>query len=121
MRRPSAACWRGDGGGLVSDHAIHLHGRGFRQTLPALPDRSQDRENRFAIIQAEDELASIGMVIGAAWNGARAFTATSGPGISLMQEFIGLAYFAEVPAVIFDVQRAGRRPACRPARSNPTS
>ena len=62
---------------------------------------------RFAIIQAEDELASIGMVIGAAWNGARAFTATSGPGISLMQEFVGLAYFAEIPAVIFDVQRAG--------------
>src|ERR671913_550616 len=64
-------------------------------------------KNRFAIIQAEDELASIGMVIGASWNGARAFTATSGPGISLMQEFIGLAYFAEVPAVIFDVQRGG--------------
>ncbi|WP_428538178.1 2-oxoacid:acceptor oxidoreductase subunit alpha [Rhodopila sp.] len=61
----------------------------------------------FAIVQAEDELASIGMVIGAAWNGARAFTATSGPGISLMQEFVGLAYFAEIPAVIFDVQRAG--------------
>src|SRR6187455_2486164 len=60
---------------------------------------------RYAIIQAEDELASIGMVIGAAWNGARAFTATSGPGISLMQEFIGLAYFAELPAVLFDVQR----------------
>ena len=58
-------------------------------------------------MQAEDELASIGMVIGAAWNGARAFTATSGPGISLMKEFIGLAYFAEIPAVIFDVQRAG--------------
>ncbi len=64
-------------------------------------------ENLFAIIQAEDELASIGMVIGAAWNGARAFTATSGPGLSLMQEFLGLAYFAEVPAVIFDVQRGG--------------
>ncbi len=62
---------------------------------------------RYAIVQAEDELASIGMVIGAAWNGARAFTATSGPGISLMQEFFGLAYFAEVPAVIFDVQRGG--------------
>jgi len=59
------------------------------------------------VVQAEDELASIGMVIGAAWNGARAFTCTSGPGISLMQEFIGLAYFAEIPAVIFDVQRAG--------------
>jgi 2-oxoglutarate ferredoxin oxidoreductase subunit alpha len=64
-------------------------------------------KNRFAIVQAEDELASIGMVIGAAWNGARAFTATSGPGISLMQEFIGLAYFAEIPAVLFDVQRGG--------------
>src|SRR6266542_1464951 len=63
--------------------------------------------SRFAIIQAEDELASLGMVVGAAWNGARAFTATSGPGISLMQEFLGLAYFAEIPAVIFDVQRAG--------------
>jgi 2-oxoglutarate ferredoxin oxidoreductase subunit alpha len=62
-------------------------------------------ERRYAIVQAEDELASIGMVIGAAWNGARAFTATSGPGISLMQEFLGLAYFAEIPAVIFDVQR----------------
>jgi 2-oxoglutarate ferredoxin oxidoreductase subunit alpha len=64
-------------------------------------------KNKFAIVQAEDELASIGMVIGAGWNGARAFTATSGPGISLMQEFLGLAYFAEIPAVVFDVQRAG--------------
>ncbi len=62
-------------------------------------------QNKYAIVQAEDELASIGMVIGAAWNGARAFTATSGPGISLMQEFIGLAYFAEIPAVLFDIQR----------------
>src|SRR5439155_772123 len=65
----------------------------------------ETKKRRYAIIQAEDELASIGMVIGAAWNGARAFTATSGPGISLMQEFIGLAYFAEIPAVIFDIQR----------------
>jgi 2-oxoglutarate ferredoxin oxidoreductase subunit alpha len=64
-------------------------------------------KNRHAIIQAEDELASLGIVVGAAWNGARAFTATSGPGISLMQEFLGLAYFAEIPAVIFDVQRGG--------------
>jgi len=64
-------------------------------------------EAKYAIVQAEDELASIGMVIGAAWNGARSFTATSGPGISLMQEFLGLAYFAEIPAVVFDVQRAG--------------
>ena len=65
------------------------------------------KTNRYAIIQAEDELSSIGMVIGASWNGARAFTATSGPGISLMQEFLGLAYFAEIPAVLIDVQRAG--------------
>ena len=63
--------------------------------------------NNFAVIQAEDELAAIGMVLGASWNGARAFTATSGPGISLMTEFIGLAYYAEIPAVIFDVQRVG--------------
>ena len=62
-------------------------------------------KHRYAFVQAEDELASIGMVVGAGWNGARAFTATSGPGISLMQEFFGLAYFAEIPAVIFDVQR----------------
>ncbi len=62
---------------------------------------------RYAVVQAEDELSSIGMVIGAAWNGARAFTATSGPGISLMQEFLGFAYFAEIPSVIFDVQRGG--------------
>jgi 2-oxoglutarate ferredoxin oxidoreductase subunit alpha len=67
----------------------------------------ETKKAKYAIVQAEDELASIGMVIGAAWNGARAFTATSGPGISLMQEFIGLSYFAEIPAVIFDVQRAG--------------
>src|ERR671921_306290 len=60
---------------------------------------------KYAIVQGEDELASIGIVIGASWNGARAFTATSGPGISLMQEFIGLSYFAEIPAVVFDIQR----------------
>ena len=64
-------------------------------------------EAKYAIIQAEDELASIGIVVGASWNGARAFTATSGPGISLMQEFLGLAYFAEIPAVVIDVQRGG--------------
>src|SRR5205085_11243731 len=67
----------------------------------------QTGKHRYAIVQAEDELASLGIVIGAAWNAARAFTATSGPGISLMQEFLGLAYFAEIPAVLFDVQRAG--------------
>jgi 2-oxoglutarate ferredoxin oxidoreductase subunit alpha len=64
-------------------------------------------KNRYAIIQAEDEIASIGIVTGAGWNGARAFTSTSGPGISLMNEFIGLAYFAEIPITIIDVQRGG--------------
>ena len=64
-------------------------------------------QRKFAIVQAEDELSAIGIVIGAAWNGARAFTATSGPGVSLMTEFLGLAYFAEIPAVLFDIQRAG--------------
>lgn len=64
-------------------------------------------ERNVAIVQAEDELAAIGMVIGAGWNGARAFTATSGPGVSLMNEFLGLAYFAEIPAVLIDVQRTG--------------
>ena len=64
-------------------------------------------QQRFAIVQAEDELASIGMVVGAGWNGARAFTATSGPGISLMAEFIGLAYFAEIPVTLINVQRGG--------------
>jgi 2-oxoglutarate ferredoxin oxidoreductase subunit alpha len=62
---------------------------------------------KFCIVQAEDELAAIGVVLGATWNGARAFTPTSGPGISLMSEFIGFAYYAELPAVIFDVQRTG--------------
>jgi 2-oxoglutarate/2-oxoacid ferredoxin oxidoreductase subunit alpha len=61
----------------------------------------------FAIVQAEDEIAAIGMVIGASWAGARAMTSTSGPGISLMSEFAGLAYYAEVPAVVFDIQRVG--------------
>jgi len=69
-------------------------------------DPASGRKN-FAFIQAEDELAAVGIVIGAMWNGARAFTATSGPGISLMNEFLGLAYYAEVPTVIFDIQRVG--------------
>lgn len=64
-------------------------------------------EKKYAFVQAEDEIASIGMVLGAGWAGARAFTCTSGPGVSLMNEFIGLSYFAEIPAVIFDVQRGG--------------
>ena len=69
--------------------------------------RADSDRNLYAILQAEDELSAIGMVIGASWAGARAFTPTAGPGISLMTEFIGLAYYAEVPAVIFDVQRTG--------------
>jgi 2-oxoglutarate/2-oxoacid ferredoxin oxidoreductase subunit alpha len=69
--------------------------------------RTEDGKRKFAILQAEDELAAVGMVIGASWAGARAFTPTSGPGISLMSEFVGLAYYAEIPAVIFDVQRTG--------------
>jgi 2-oxoglutarate ferredoxin oxidoreductase subunit alpha len=77
--------------------------RGFCQRYR----RDGDEKNLACILQAEDELAAIGMVIGAAWAGARAFTPTAGPGISLMNEFLGLAYYAEVPAVIFDVQRAG--------------
>ncbi len=64
-------------------------------------------KRKFAIVQAEDEIAAIGVTVGAGWNGARAFTATSGPGISLMQEFLGLAYFSEVPIVIFNIQRTG--------------
>lgn len=78
--------------------------KGFCQRYRVDPETKQ---NKFAILQAEDELAAIGMVIGASWAGARAFTPTAGPGISLMSEFIGLAYYAEVPAVIIDVQRTG--------------
>ncbi len=78
--------------------------KGFCERLRA--DPATGRKN-YMSIQAEDELASIGMVIGASWNGARAFTATSGPGLSLMQEFLGLAYYAEVPTVVFDIQRVG--------------
>ena len=64
-------------------------------------------KNKYSIVQAEDELAAIGIAIGAGWNGARAFTASSGPGVSLMQEFLGLAYFSEVPVVLFNIQRVG--------------
>jgi 2-oxoglutarate ferredoxin oxidoreductase subunit alpha len=76
---------------------------GYCEQLRTDPDGTK----RYAIVQGEDEIASIGIVVGAGWNGARAFTCTSGPGISLMNEFIGLSYFAEIPAVIFDVQRGG--------------
>jgi len=80
---------------------------GFIDYCKKLRHDPETGEARYAIVQAEDEIASIGIVVGAGWNGARAFTCTSGPGISLMQEFIGLSYFAEIPAVIFDVQRGG--------------
>ncbi len=78
--------------------------RGFADRLRVDPST---RRKNYIMIQAEDELAAIGMVIGASWNGARAFTSTSGPGISLMQEFLGLAYYTEIPAVVFDIQRMG--------------
>jgi 2-oxoglutarate ferredoxin oxidoreductase subunit alpha len=79
--------------------AFEKYARKFRTTA--------EGEKKYAIVQAEDEIASIGMVVGAGWNGARAFTATSGPGVSLMTEFIGLAHFAEIPATIVNVQRGG--------------
>ena len=79
----------------------------FQRYCAKLRVDKETGRNKFAIVQAEDELASIGIVVGAGWNGARAFTATSGPGISLMQEFLGLAYFAEIPATVIDVQRGG--------------
>ena len=79
----------------------------FQRYCSRLRVDKETGKNKFAIIQGEDELASVGIAIGAGWNGARAFTATSGPGISLMTEFIGLAYFAEIPLTIIDVQRGG--------------
>ncbi len=80
---------------------------GFKSFCERLRIDKKTGKRNFAIIQAEDELAAIGIVLGASWNGVRAFTPTSGPGISLMSEFIGFAYYAEIPAVIFDVQRVG--------------
>ncbi|MBS1199393.1 MAG: 2-oxoglutarate ferredoxin oxidoreductase subunit alpha [Proteobacteria bacterium] len=79
----------------------------FRAFCSKLRVDPETGRHNYLVIQAEDELAAIGAVIGASWNGARAFTPTSGPGISLMNEFIGLAYYAEIPAVLFDVQRVG--------------
>jgi 2-oxoglutarate ferredoxin oxidoreductase subunit alpha len=79
----------------------------FRSFCEKLRKDPETKKNRFCVIQAEDELAAIGMVLGASWMGARSFTPTSGPGISLMGEFIGLAYYAEIPAVLFDIQRTG--------------
>ena len=80
---------------------------GFKKHCQNLRVDKETGKNNYCIIQAEDELAAAGMIIGASWNGARAFTPTSGPGISLMSEFIGFAYYAEVPAVFFDIQRVG--------------
>ena len=80
---------------------------GFKSFCEKLRVDPETGEHKYCIIQAEDELASVGMAVGAGWNGARAFTPTSGPGISLMSEFIGFAYYGEVPLVLFDVQRAG--------------
>jgi 2-oxoglutarate ferredoxin oxidoreductase subunit alpha len=92
----------------VMDNFIALCARYRRETVasadPEVPDA---KRNNYLIIQAEDEIAAIGMVLGASWNGARAFTSTSGPGISLMNELLGLAYYTEIPAVIVDVQRTG--------------
>ena len=79
---------------------------GVVEYLPQLRKR-EDGKNTYAVIQAEDELAAIGMAIGAGWAGLRAMTSTSGPGLSLMTEFAGLAYYGEVPVVVWDVQRVG--------------
>ena len=79
----------------------------YRRVSVTDSDGAVTQRNNYLILQAEDEIASIGMVLGAGWSGARAFTSTSGPGISLMSELIGLAYYTEIPAVIVDVQRVG--------------
>jgi 2-oxoglutarate ferredoxin oxidoreductase subunit alpha len=79
----------------------------FKQFCSEYRRDPETGKNNYCILQAEDELAAIGMVIGASWNGARAFTSTAGPGISLMSELLGLAYYAEIPAVVIDVQRTG--------------
>jgi 2-oxoglutarate ferredoxin oxidoreductase subunit alpha len=81
--------------------------RTYRRQAVHRPDGEVDYRNDYLILQAEDELAALGMVLGANWNGARAFTATSGPGISLMNELLGFGYYTEIPAVLIDVQRTG--------------
>ena len=99
---------RGDCGGVVSHHALDSRAcDAFKSFCDKLPTASPTGEHNYIILQAEDELAAIGMVLGASWKGARSFTSTAGPGISLMNELIGLAYYAEIPAVIVDVQRVG--------------
>lgn len=79
----------------------------LNEYLPILRKDAETGKETFAVVQAEDELAAIGMVIGAGWGGLRSMTATSGPGLSLMTEYLGLAYYAEVPVVVWDVQRVG--------------
>ncbi len=92
----------------VMDNFTRLCARYRQREVPgAGPDGEAEIRHDYLIIQAEDEIASIGIVLGAGWNGARAFTSTSGPGISLMNELIGLGYYTEIPAVIVDVQRVG--------------
>ena len=105
-RRSGLHVCRMHGRDLVSDHAIVFAGRDDDRIHEGVSHRSR-RQSTFAIVQAEDELAAIGMVIGAGWAGARSMTATAGPGISLMSEFAGLAYYAEIPGVIWDIQRVG--------------
>ena len=99
---------RGHGGGLVSDHALDLGGGCLPRNTPnACASTRAPARRTLPSCRREDELAAMGMVVGAGWNGARAFTATSGPGLSLMSEFLGLAYFAELPVVLINVQRSG--------------
>ena len=92
---------------LVSDYAVIESLRNARGLHAGLPSSKRTAKRPIAIVQAEDELAAIGMAIGAGWAGARSMTSTAGPGISLMKEFIGLAYYAEIPVVIFDITRVG--------------
>jgi 2-oxoglutarate ferredoxin oxidoreductase subunit alpha len=92
----------------VMDNFIRLCAKYRREAVPgATPDEPTTFKNNYMILQAEDEIAAIGMVLGASWSGARSFTSTSGPGISLMNELLGFAYYTEIPAVIIDVQRTG--------------
>jgi 2-oxoglutarate ferredoxin oxidoreductase subunit alpha len=91
----------------VMDNFIKLCAHYRRETVAGAEPGSETHRNNYMILQAEDEIAAIGMVLGAGWSGARAFTSTSGPGISLMNELLGLAYYTEIPAVIIDVQRTG--------------
>ena len=106
-RRARRGLCRRHGLRLVSDHAVDVARRGLREARHAASASARTARSSMRIVQAEDELAAIGVAIGGAWNGARSFTATSGPGISLMSEFLGLAYFAEIPVVLYNIQRGG--------------